>query len=215
MAARITDANMLAALDGKVLLSADIIKISFGCTNSDYTDQTTCELNAELWTDDILLTTLDRDLQVTVDTGSGPESLTFLATSDLLELPELEEFLEMDLGTFDVSLSAVDNNWITRAQSIEMINRPIWIWRVLLDPDTQAIIGQPFQIFGGSITGGALKVRLDGSGSIVKLDAGNQFYDYERVGAFNCHIESHQNHFPGDTGFKFISTTNVKDVKWM
>ena len=213
---RITDSNQISALGSKVLLSADILKISFGCTNSDYTDQAACELNNGIWTDDINLTTFHRDITVAVDIqdGNGGISTSFQSTSDLLNLPEIDETLAMDLSTIEINIAAITNDWLLKAQSIEILNRPVWIWRVLYDPDTLAMVGEPFQIFGGYITGGDIDFTIIEDGSSVNLQASNQFYDFERVAGFRCSVSEHQSFFPNDTGFQFTSGVE-RDIEWL
>lgn len=211
---RYSDSARIDAGNARRLLVVDFVRIAFGCTDNAYSDQATCELNGEIWTDDLLMCTMPRDMTVTVDSGQGPEVKTFIAGSELLKLPDIEENLEMVVSKVTITIAAITNQWLIKSQSIELANRPVWIWRQYLDPDTQATIGDPFLIFGGKIVDGNLLAIEQGDGSVVSLEASNQFYDLKRVAGFRCNVEDHQAFFPNDTGFKFTSSIK-KELKWM
>lgn len=212
---RTSDANQINALKAREIVTCDLVLIRLGCTLSNYTSQASCELNGGVWTNDILMCTRDYPVEnVSLDLGQGSEVLTFDAGADLLELPDIEESLEMDIGTVSIQISALDNDWLIKSQSIELSNRPVWIWRVLFDPSTNAMIGTPFQIFGGGIVTAEVMAIEEGEGSRVNIEVSNQFYDFKRVAGFRCNVEDHQSFYPGDTGFKFVTSVQ-RELKWM
>lgn len=208
---RIADTARKDALTAKVLLSAELVRISLGCTDSAYTDQTACELNSELWTDDILITTFVQD--VPADVGDGKGVLNFEAAKDLLSISDIEESLTMDLGTITLGLSAISGEWLQLSQQMELNNRPVEIWKVLLDPVDYSVINAPFMIFAGVIvTGGIQKTEVD-DGSAVEIEVSNQYYSFETQAGFRCNQNDHQKFFPNDTGFKFTSSV-PKKIAW-
>lgn len=206
---RFDNQDLKDAVRAKRLVAADLVRLSFGCTDATYTNQTTCETNGEIWTEDILLTTFGND--ITADVGSG--DLVFQSTNDLLEIPSVEETLGMDLGTISLSLAAITNDWLTLSQSIELTNRPVELWRVLLDEDTLEIIGAPFKYFAGVVVRGGIKKSNVQDGSSVVLECSNEFYNFEVVSGFRCNVDDHQKFFPGDTGF--VNTSSIaKKLLW-
>ena len=213
---RISDVDQIALLGGRSLLSADLVKISFGCTNSQYTTKTTCELNSGIWTDDINLCTFHRDVTTSIDIndGNGNVVTSFQATPDILSLPEVDESLDMSIDTVSIDLAAITNNWLVAYQRIEMLNRPVWIWRALFNPDTLEMVGLPFLIFSGFIVGGNLDFTITKDGSSATLEVSNQFYDFEQVAGFRCNVEEHQEFYPNDTGFKNTSSLE-RNLEWM
>jgi len=204
--ARFTDSERPAALKAKVLISADILKISFGCTSGDFSDQSTCEANGELWTDDILLTTYVSDLPA--DVGNGEE--VFQASGDLLSMSDVEESLTMDLGTVSLGMMAISNEWLKLSQTIELNGRDVEIWRVLLDPITREIINAPFKYFAGTVVSGQVDKKNIKDGSSVELEVSNHFYNFQVLSGFRCNTNDHQKFFPNDTGFKDTSSVPRK-----
>lgn len=205
---RIQDTARKDALKAKTLLSANLVKISFGCSVDTYADQASCETGGETWTDDILISTFSTDL--TADVGGGP--VLFAAATDLLSVSDIEESLSMDLGTVSLSLSGVSGQWMQISQQVELINRTVEIWKVLLDPATMQIINAPFKLFGGVVVAGGIKKSHEGDGSVVSIEVSNEFYNFEVYGGFRCTVNDHQNFFPGDTGFKFCTSIKKKLV---
>ncbi len=203
---RIGDTPRRNALASKVLVAAELLRISFGCTDSTYTSKTTCESNSGVWTDDVLITTFAQGLEA--DVGGGV--LTFEASKDLLSISDIEESLAMDLATVTLDFSAISGEWLQRSQQIEVLNRPVEIWKVLLDPDTYEIINEPFIVYAGKIVGGSLLKTGIKDGSAVTLEVSNQYYNFEVQSGFRCNQNDHQKFFPNDTGFKFCSSVPRK-----
>lgn len=210
MATRTGDnAQSAAALQSSHIISAELIRVSFGCTDGSYTDQATCEVNSETWADDILITTYGEDL--VSDVGEG--MLTFESATDLLGMSDIEESLAMDLVTLNLTFSGVTREWLQLSQEVEIINRPVEVWKVLISPDTGEIINAPFKIYAGIIVGGSLVKNPTGEGSAVEVEVSNHFYDFKVLSAFRCNEDDHQKFYPNDTGFKFSSTVERK-IKW-
>ena len=199
------------ALDSVNVVSVDLLRVSFGCSNSTFTDKATCELNGSIWTDDITLTSFGNDITYDIDkTGSD---VTFFSSSDLLEIGKINESLGMELDTIDLTLSGVSGQWIQLSQQIELLNRPVELWRALLDANTYEVIGEPFKYFAGVVVSGAISKVEGGDGSTVVISCSNEFYNFEIVRGFRANVEDHQRFFPNDTGFK--NTTSVeKKIQW-
>jgi hypothetical protein len=207
---RIASSAARAATAATNLMCADLIRLSFGCTDATYTDQATCELNAGIWTPDILMTDFSTDVSADVD-GTG--AIVFQTTSDLLELSAVDESLGMEITSVSIGLSAISNTWLQQSQTIELLNRPVEIWRAIIDPTTFAIVGSPFKYFAGVVVAGDILKTEGGDGSSVQLECSNEFYNFEIVSGFRCNELDHQKFFPNDTGFKNTSSIQKK-VMW-
>lgn len=207
---RIQSPSTKAAVSGNTLVCADLVRLSFGCTDTTYTDKATCELNSEVWTDDILMTDFGTDITVDVD-GTG--AITFQTTSDLIDLGDVEETLGMEITSLSISLGAISSDWLQKSQSIEILNRPVEVWRVMLDPDTLQVIGSPFKYFAGVVVSGDILKVEGGDGSAVQLECSHEFYNFEVTSGFRCNVTDHQKFFPNDTGFKNTSSIQKK-IPW-
>ena len=208
---RLTTQPTKDAAAASQLVSADLIRMSFGCTKSQYTDKATCEINGGVWTDDIALTDFGNDIAYDVD-GQGTATV-FQSSSDLLDYDDVEESLGMELGTVNFTMNAISGKWLQLSQSIELLNRPVEVWRVLLDPNTLAIVGQPFKYFAGTVVSGGITKVENGEGSAVSIECSNEYYNFEIVRGIRANESDHQNFYPNDTGFKNTSSVE-KQIKW-
>jgi len=206
---RFNDQLTVSALSADKMVSVDLVRISFGCTNANYATKATCELNGETWTDDILMTTFVNDISADVD-GTG--TIIFQSSNELLNISEVEESLGMDIGTMSIDLLAISSQWLLLSQTIEVTNRPVELWRVLLDPNTLNMVGAPVKYFSGVIVSGTINKVDGGDGSSVTIEVSNELYNFQVVSGFRANVDDHQKFFPLDTGFKNTSSITKKLV---
>lgn len=214
MADRFEDASMDAAVDAKQLVSIDLVRVSLGCTDSQYTDQATCELNDGIWTDDILLATHDADITALVVINEVEVSKTFLATKNLTGISDIEEAMAIDLASVTLEFSGISGEWLKLAQQANMLNRPVEVWKVLLDFNNDyAIIGKPFKTYAGTIVGGGGSKAVEGGGSAVEIEVSNPLHNFQRLSGFRCTVADHQKFFPEDTGMQHTSSLE-RELRW-
>lgn len=211
---RTEDTSIRNALAGRELVAVDMLRIeTLGCTDTKWSDSSSCLLNGQDWKGETLFTSWDKDFTATVD----GEQKTFKANGELESWPEPEEVLGTEVQQIDLILRSSDTNWLDIIQRYEVLNKSVDIWRQMLSPTTLQPIGQPFKFFSGVIIKGSIVKNLNGSGSGVKLEVADSFSEYDQVNGIVCNVESHQNSssdYAGDTGFEFC-TEEERKLPWM
>ena len=137
---------------------------------------------------------------------------TYQATGDVVSVGAVNEDMDIKVGSIIISMSGVDQSNVSIALSEDYTDRPVSIYRAILD-DTFSVIPEPILIFKGSMT--SFSVREDpGSGeSVLDWTVASHWADFEKKSGRLTNHESQQIHFPGDKGLEFASEI-VKDLKW-
>jgi hypothetical protein len=135
---------------------------------------------------------------------------TFLPAGHLLSIQEVQETEELRVGSLKVSLSAVDQAFVSVFLDINYLNRRIKIWNAVLDEAGQ-IIGDPIPTFDGDITGYAITDNK--REAIISVTCASHWADFERKAGRFTNNNSQQYFFPDDTGFQYAADS-TKDIKW-
>jgi hypothetical protein len=138
------------------------------------------------------------------------EGNTFLPAGHLLSIQEVQETEELRVGSLKVSLSAVDQAYVSLFLNINYLNRRIQIWNAVLD-SAGAIIGDPISTFDGDITGYAITDNK--REAIISVTCASHWADFERKAGRLTNNNSQQYFFPNDTGFQYAADS-TKDIKW-
>ena len=134
----------------------------------------------------------------------------FEPVGHLLQIGQPQETQELRVGTIKISLSAVDQAYVSIFLSQTYINRRVRIWKAVLD-DAGQIIGDAIITFDGQVTGYALQDSNDSSA--IDLSCASHWADFERKAGRLTNINSQQYFFPADTGFRYAANS-MKDIKW-
>lgn len=134
----------------------------------------------------------------------------YLAASHFLALDTTQETQDLRVGSMSVSLSAVDQSYVSIFLNQQYINRRMRIWLAILNSSGQ-IIGDPIKTFDGEITGYSLNNSKDSA--VINIDAASHWADFERKTGRFTNLNSQQYYFPNDTGMRFAAES-IKDIKW-
>ncbi|WP_372808295.1 hypothetical protein [Pontiella sp.] len=124
-----------------------------------------------------------------------------------------EETTDVVVSTLRVSLSGVEQSYISAILSYAYLNRELRISRVFFDLDSGQMIGAPEIIFCGPMDEPTVTDDPDSSSCTVTLSASNHF------AAFDCTPGRHTNHaeqqayFRGDMFFNGFGNVD-QDVIW-
>jgi len=135
---------------------------------------------------------------------------TFLPAGHLLSIQDVQETEELRVGSLKISLSSVDQAFVSVFLNIDYLNRRVRIWNALLNQAGQ-IIGDPIATFDGDITG--YGITENRSSSTISVSCASHWADFERKAGRFTNNNSQQYFFPNDTGFRFAAES-VKDIKW-
>ena len=150
----------------------------------------------------LYLTDWDRNLSALAQTWSS--SPHFLGVGDVTETSNLR------VNTIDVTLSGVEQAYVTIFLAQNYIDRSVKIYRAAID-SSDAVIGSPILLFEGLIAGFNIQDSKDTSTITVQL--ASHWKDFEKEVGRKTNNNSQSIHFPADRGFEFAAKT-IKDLKW-
>jgi len=136
----------------------------------------------------------------------------YVPMGHLLGFSDIEEAAEVIVSNVTVTLSGVDQVWISNFLSKDYIDRTIKIYTAFLD-STEALVGDPVLIFEGRMDQPTIQEDPEAGSSVVSVSATNAWVDFSRKTGRHTNHEEQQIHFPGDKGFEFASEI-VQDVIW-
>jgi len=142
------------------------------------------------------------------------QSITYNAqnyspSGNLLGIGSPSESSDVRVGEISITLSAVNQAFLTMFLNANQIGQPVVISRVYID-DNGVLIGG-FPIYSGNISTYALSES--DNRSVVQVSVSSHWADFERVAGRRTNNNDQHRYFPSDDGFEFASST-VKDIKW-
>ncbi|MBT4080289.1 MAG: DUF2163 domain-containing protein [Gammaproteobacteria bacterium] len=137
---------------------------------------------------------------------------TYGAVGAWLDFSDIEETAEVIVSSVTISLSGVDQTWISAVLQENYIDRTIKIYKGFLN-SSQALITDPILIFEGRIDQPIINENPDSGQSTVSMSATNAWVDFSRKTGRHSNHEEQQIHFSGDMGFEFASEI-VRDIPW-
>jgi hypothetical protein len=137
---------------------------------------------------------------------------TYQAVGHFLGFSDIEEAVEVIVSNVTLSLSGIDQVWISKVLTKDYIDRQVKIWTAFID-DSQALIVDPVLIFEGRMDRPVISENPDGGQSSVSVSATNAWVDFTRTTGRHTNHEEQQIHFAGDKGFEYSSEI-VKDIVW-
>ena len=135
---------------------------------------------------------------------------TFLPAGHLLSIQDVQETEELRVGSLKISLSSVDQAFVSLFLNIDYLNRRVRIWNAILNASGQ-LIGDAIPTFDGEITGYGISEGRNSS--TISVSCASHWADFERKAGRLTNNNSQQYFFPNDTGFRFAADS-VKDIKW-
>lgn len=179
-----------------------LVSVELGCSDSRYSDQSSCELNGGEWTAPIYITDFDRPIS-----WGGND---YLAVGHLLGIGDISEASILEVSTLTLSLSGVDPQYIGLLLSKNYIDRPVVILRAFVD-NTGQLLTTPFEVFRGRIDQPVISDSPTTTG--ITVTARNHLADFERKSGRHTNNAEMQRYFPGDTSFIYASQ-GLKEIRW-
>lgn len=179
-----------------------LLRIDLGCSNTLYKDKESCELNSGAWTPPIFITDWDRSI-----TWNNDE---YLALGHFIGMSDINETSMLQVSSLSLTLSGVDQQYISLLLRKEYIDRPIVIYRGFVS-DSGVLKTSPFEIFKGRmdkpfISDSPTKTQ-------VTISAKNHLADFERKSGRHTNNAEMQRYYPSDTSFAHASE-GLKEIRW-
>ena len=154
----------------------------------------------------IYLTNASFDLTSSIS-GS---SRTYSANGHLKSITNINETNKPTKNSLAVSLSGVEQTYISVALGENIINDNVFIYRGYLDGNL-ALISDPFLLFYGTID--EYKITDNTASSSIILTVTSHWGNFSKTSGRTTTDNSQQRFFSGDKGMEFSALT-VKDIKW-
>ena len=135
---------------------------------------------------------------------------TYLTSGHILKIGDVTESASMRVGTLNITLSAVDQTYVSLFLSTDHIDLQLRYWKAILD-DTYAIIGDPILYFDGRI--GGFTINESASKSEIPFSSASHWANFDTIAGRKTNSNSQQIHFPGDLFFAFASQ-NQQNIPW-
>jgi len=154
----------------------------------------------------VYLTNASFDLTSSVS-GS---SRTYVANGHLKNITGVNETNKPTKNTLSLSLSGVDQTYISLALSQNIINSDVYIYRGFLDTNN-SLLADPFLLFFGTVD--EFKVTDTTEKANLVLNITSHWGNFSKTSGRVTTDNSQQRFFSGDKGMEFAALT-VRDIKW-
>jgi len=150
------------------------------------------------------------DCSFNLTSSISGSSRTYTASGHLLGVGNTQEGSTPIKNSFNLTLSGVDQSFISIALNENIINSTVQIYRAFLN-SSNAIISDPFLLFDGFID--QYSIEDDTTTANIGLNITSHWGNFEKVSGRRTSDTSQQRFFSGDKGFEFSALT-VQDIKW-
>ena len=137
-------------------------------------------------------------------------SRTYLTNGHLKNITGINETNKPTKNSLQLTLSGVDQTYISIALSENIINTEVYIYRGFLD-SSNALISDPFLLYKGTID--TYAISESENESVLALTVVSHWADFEKRSGRLTNNNSQQRFFSTDVGMNFSSQT-VLDIKW-
>ncbi|MFH1984118.1 MAG: hypothetical protein ABIL58_19945 [Pseudomonadota bacterium] len=137
---------------------------------------------------------------------------TYLMTGHFMGISDISETATLQVSSVTLSLSGVDQAFISQFLNYDYTDRQVLVYRAWLD-DSEAVISSPVLWFDGRMDEPVIDEDPETGKCIVAVTCANHFVDFEKQSGRYTNHESQQIFYPGDKGFSFASEI-VTDIVW-
>ena len=140
---------------------------------------------------------------------SGP-SQTYLSSGVLLDVTNVQESAGINLSRLNLTLTGVDQTYISLALNNNITHNNVNIYRALLDA-SNTIIANPFLLYKAFING--YEIIDNNNTATIKLDIESHFANASQINGRITNNKTQQRFFINDTFFKY-SDQIFNDIQW-
>ena len=137
-------------------------------------------------------------------------SRTYLTNGHLKNITGINETNKPTKNSLQLTLSGVDQTYISIALSENIINAEVYIYRGFLDANN-ALIADPFLLFFGTVD--EYRITDNTTTANLVLNLTSHWGNFQKTSGRVTTDNSQQRFFSGDKGMEFAALT-VRDIKW-
>ncbi|MCP4597800.1 hypothetical protein [Neptuniibacter sp.] len=135
---------------------------------------------------------------------------TFIPSDVLISYDSVNESSKLQIGTFNLVLSAVDQTFLNLALNSNYLNVKVSIYKTVLSA-SDTPIGSPWSIFEGYIKG--YELAESKNSSEITFEVASHWSDFEKVNCRRTNAASQKRYFPKDSSMDWAASS-IKDMKW-
>lgn len=183
--ARGLSATLLSHLEGSSFTVASTVSITTGGTTYRFTN-------------------LPHDIEIA--------SETYTSSSAFLGIGSIEENMDLVVNSCSVAFSALDSTIVTNFGNSNIINAPVQMDMIFLDPtDLTTIIGDPVIMFKGKVKN--YTITDEPNQSILALTVTSIFVNFQKTSGRRTSFSNFQREHPTDKGMEF-SHEALQNIPW-
>lgn len=160
---------------------------------------------------EVYMTDAYKELTLTVN---GTENV-YQATGNLIAFDTIQESSDLQISRLGVSLSGVDQTFVSSLLTYDYLDRELSLHRVFLDENEKAL-HDPLLVFKGNIDTPTITDDPTGGTSTVSIQAASTFVDFDRRNGRRTN-ESEQDLYrsinslsDADTGFEYTAPSDTQ-----
>ena len=150
------------------------------------------------------------DASFDITSSVSGSSRTYLSNGHLKSITDISETNVPTKNTLSISLSGVDQTYISVALNENIINDDVYIYRGFLN-SSLSLISDPYLSFFGTID--EYNIKDDTNTASLVLSVTSHWGNFSKVNGRTTTDNSQQKVFSSDKGMEFSALT-VKDIKW-
>lgn len=133
---------------------------------------------------------------------------TYLADGNFLDFSPIEESADGQIASGTVTLSGVDQTWISNILNHKYIDRPLIIYKGFIAPATGLLVADPNPIYEARMSGAQSTEDLDSGEARVVIASASIEADIHRFPGRHANDAEQKLWFPLDTGLRWMAWTN-------
>ena len=160
---------------------------------------------------EVYMTDAYKELSIEVDGSTN----SYQATGNLIAFDTIQESADMQISKLGISLSGVDQTFVSSLLTYNYLDRDLEVHRVFLD-DSEQILHEPLLVFKGSIDTPTITDDPFEGTSTVSIQAASAFVDFDRRNGRRTNT-SEQDLYRSinsisyeDTGFEYAAPSETK-----
>ena len=150
------------------------------------------------------------DCSFALTSSISGSSRTYTASGHILNVGNTQESSEPIKNSLNLTLSGVDQTYISIVLNENIINSDVFIYRGYLDANL-ALISDPFLLFYGTID--EYKISDDTNTARLNLTVTSHWGNFSKTSGRTTTDNSQKRFFPNDKGMTFSALT-VRDIRW-
>jgi hypothetical protein len=151
---------------------------------------------------------------INVHTSIGPidfNGTIYQGIGDFGDVSEIEENIETSASNVDLSLSGINNAYVSVALNENYQGREVNLYIGLIDISSNLLIADPTLIFRGDIN--SMNVQV-GETTTVTVNVTNKLVNWQKVEARRYTDADHRSRFPDDGFFKYVDELEEREILW-